>query len=197
VPVPLVWVTGNSGVGKSTVCEFLKGQGELAVDADYEGYNHWADRGSGQAAADPPYPTPPGWLDSFAWRISRAKVAALKVRAQGKTAYLCGSAENEADVRDLFDLVICLVADSEAIRDRLLTRTTNAFGKNPEELAAALDVNEGLESAYRRLGATIIDGSRPLPEIAEAVLATARQVIAGHPAARADGAGAADPHAAL
>ena len=28
-----------------------------------------------------------------------------------KTAFLCGSAENEADVLDLFALVVCLVID--------------------------------------------------------------------------------------
>jgi len=55
-------------------------------------------------------------------------------------------------VRDLFDLVVCLVVDNETLRDRLLTRTTNVFGKHPEELAAALECNDGEESAYRRLG---------------------------------------------
>jgi dephospho-CoA kinase len=38
--VALVWVTGNSGVGKSTVCALLKSLGELAFDADWEGYSH-------------------------------------------------------------------------------------------------------------------------------------------------------------
>lgn len=51
--MPLVWVTGNSGVGKSTVCTLLKSLGELAVDADWEGYNHWVDRTSGQVVVDP------------------------------------------------------------------------------------------------------------------------------------------------
>jgi hypothetical protein len=35
------------------------------------------------------------------------------------------------------------------------------FGQHPEELAAALEHNDGAESTYRRLGATIIDGTRP------------------------------------
>ena len=34
--MPLVWVTGNAGAGKSTVCALLKARGELAVDADGE-----------------------------------------------------------------------------------------------------------------------------------------------------------------
>ena len=90
-----------------------------------------------------------------------------------KTAFLCGSVENEVDVRDLFDLVVCLVADNETLRDRLETRTTNAFGKHPEELVAALGWNDGVESTYRRLGARIIDGRRPPPEVADAILAVA------------------------
>jgi AAA domain len=171
--VSLVWVTGNSGVGKSTVCELLKNLGELAIDADWEGYSHWVDRTTGQPVTDPPYPVPAGWLDRFGWKVSRAQVAALAARTHGKTAFLCGSAENEADVYDLFQLVICLVADDETIRHRLVTRTTNAFGQHPEELAAALEANAGVESAYQRLGATIIDGTRPPADVADAILAAA------------------------
>ena len=172
----LVWVTGNSGAGKSTVCDFLKGRGERAIDADWEGYNQWVDRVTGQAVADPPYPVPAGWLDRFAWRISRAKVEDLAGTVHDQTAFLCGSTENEADVRDLFDLMICLVIDNQTLRDRLRDRTTNAFGKHPEELAAALEDNDLVESSYRRLGATIIDGSWPLPQIADAILAAAAQL---------------------
>lgn len=171
--VPLVWVTGSSGVGKSTVCALLKSRGELAVDADWEGYNHWVDRTGGQAVVDPPYPVPAGWLDRFAWRISRAEVEALAARTHDQTAFFCGSVENEIDVWDLFDLVVCMVVDNETLRERLLTRTTNAFGKHPEELAAALGHNDGVESTYRRFGATIIDGSKPPAEIADAVLVAA------------------------
>jgi hypothetical protein len=174
--VPLVWVTGNSGVGKSTVCTLLKNRGELAIDADWEGYNHWADRTSGEIVTDPPYPVPAGWLGRFAWKIGREDVEALSVRAHDATAFLFGSVENEDEVWDLFDLVVCLVADNETLRHRLETRTTNAFGKHPEELAAALDGNEGVASTYRRRGATIVDGRQPLSEVADAVLAAAAKI---------------------
>jgi hypothetical protein len=183
----LVWVTGSPGVGKSTVCALLKSRGERAVDADWEGYNHWVDRVSGQVVVDPPYPVPAGWLERFAWRISRAEVVALATRMHGKTAFLCGSVENEVDVRDLFDLVICLVADNDTLRNRLQTRTTNAFGKHPEELAAALGWNDDVESTYRGLGATIIDGRRPPPEVADAILAAAPMTSASN------GTGVASP----
>ncbi|MGH3611697.1 MAG: AAA family ATPase [Pseudonocardia sp.] len=171
----LVWVTGNSGVGKSTVCTLLRARGELAVDADWDGYSHWEDRTTGQVAADPPYPVPAGWLDRFAWKISRARVEALGVESHEGAVFLCGSIENEAEVRDLFDLMICLVVDDETVRHRLQTRTTNAFGANPEELTAALLWNDGKAAAYRRLGATIVDASHPPEDVVDAVVAAAME----------------------
>lgn len=171
--VTLVWLTGNSGVGKSTVCSLLKARGELAVDADWEGYSRWVDRTSGQVVRDPPYPVPAGWLDLFAWEIARAEVEALAARAYDRTAFLCGSVENEADVWDLFDHAICLVVDSDTLQYRLRTRTANAFGQHAEELAAAVGCNDDVESTYRRLGATIIDARRAPAEVADAVLAAA------------------------
>jgi broad-specificity NMP kinase len=168
--MPLVWVTGSSGVGKSTVCALLKSRGELAVDADWEGYCHWFDRTSGQVVTNPPDPVPAGWLERFGWKIDRTEVESLSKRTHDQTAFLCGSAENEEVVSDLFDHMICLVADNETIRNRLKTRTTNAFGKHPEELAAALGWNDGAEARYQRLGATIIDGTRPPTEVVDSIL---------------------------
>jgi hypothetical protein len=80
-------------------------------------------------------------------------------------------------VRDLFDYMICLVADNETIRNRLETRTTNAFGKHPEELAAALGWNDGAEARYQRLGATIIDGTRPAPDVVDSILLAATNTL--------------------
>src|SRR5271155_3794326 len=130
--MPLIWVTGSSGVGKSTVCALLKSRGELALDADWEGYSHWVDRTSGRVVANPPDPVPAGWLARFGWKINRAEVETLSRRTHDKRAFLCGSVENEEVVRDLFNQIICLVADNETIRARLGARTTNAFGKHPE-----------------------------------------------------------------
>ena len=175
--MPLVWVTGSSGVGKSTVCALLKSRGELAVDADWEGYCHWFERTSGQVVINPPDPVPAGWLERFGWKINRAEVEALSGRTHDKTVFLCGSVENEGVVRDLFDHMICLVADNETVRDRLETRTTNAFGKHPEELAAALGWNDDAEARYRRLGAKIIDGTRPPHEVVEAILCAAAKIL--------------------
>ncbi len=37
----LIWVTGISGAGKSTVSAVLKSTGSAAIDTDSDGFNHW------------------------------------------------------------------------------------------------------------------------------------------------------------
>jgi hypothetical protein len=71
--------------------------------------------------------------------------------------------------------MICLVVDNETLLRRLQARTTNAFGQHPEELAAALQQNDGEEPAYRALGAPIIDGGQPVADVAAVILAAAAE----------------------
>ncbi|MFF0304412.1 AAA family ATPase [Streptomyces sp. NPDC004562] len=171
----LVWVTGNSGAGKSTICGVLRQRGHVALDADEDGFCRWFDRTDGEAVAGPPYPVPEGWLDRYGWEIVRERVESLAEESRSRVAFLCGSAENEADVLDLFDAVVCLVIDDETLRHRLATRTTNSFGRHPEELAAALKWNPLTRTIYERHGATILDASKPLTEVVDRVIAAVQE----------------------
>lgn len=149
----------------------MRSRGHDAVDADWSGYCSWTNRETGEVVDDPPYPVPPGWLHRYGWTINRAKVEVLAAESHDSVTFLFGSAENETDVVDLFDLVVCLVIDDRTLRERLTTRTTNAFGRNPEELAAALEQNPQKETVYRRRGATIIDATLPPSDVADLIVA--------------------------
>jgi hypothetical protein len=94
----LVWVTGVSGAGKSSVCEVLRAQGHMAVDADWEGLSRWVDRTSGEPVMDPPHPVPAGWLDHHGWEILPDAVESLAGGLEPGVCYLCGGFENEAQV---------------------------------------------------------------------------------------------------
>ncbi|OQR63131.1 hypothetical protein B6E66_15980 [Streptomyces maremycinicus] len=146
----------------------------MAIDSDDDGFSHWIDRATGEVVVDPPYPVPAGWLDRYGWAIVRERVEDLVEDSRARTAFLCGSAENEADVLDLFDVVVCLVIDEDTLRHRLATRTTNTFGRHPEELAAALKWNSRMRAIYESHGATIIDASAPLTEVVDAVIDAAQ-----------------------
>jgi thymidylate kinase len=65
---------------------------------------------------------------------------------------------------------ICLILDGATIRERLGQRTENPFGKAPDELKAVLRINASFVAKYATLGATLIDSSRPLEEVARDVL---------------------------
>ncbi|WP_413755375.1 hypothetical protein [Streptomyces sp. MMBL 11-3] len=166
----LVWVTGNSGAGKSAVCAVLRTRGHVALDADEDGFSRWVDRTRGEVVTDPPSPVPQGWLDRYGWVVVRERVEALAEESRSGVAFLCGSAENEADVLDLFDVTVCLVIDDDTLRHRLATRTTNTFGRHPEELAAALKWNPLTRAIHEARGATIIDACKPLTEVADDVI---------------------------
>ncbi|MEU9918889.1 AAA family ATPase [Streptomyces sp. NPDC051001] len=177
--VTVVWVTGNSGTGKSTVCGVLRARGYVALDADEDGFCHWIDRATGDVVTDSPYPVPQGWLDRYGWAIVPERVETLVEESRSRIAFLCGSAENEARVLDLFDVTVCLVIDEDTLRHRLATRTTNSFGQHPEELAAALKWNPRMRSIYESRGATIIDASKPLTEVVDSVIDTVQELRGG------------------
>ena len=172
----LVWVTGNSGTGKSTVCEMLRARGHAAFDSDNDGFSRWIDRSSGEFVVSPPDPVPQGWLDRYGWVIDRERVETLAAESRSRTAFLCGSAENETDVHHLFDAMVCLVADDDTLRHRLATRTTNTFGRHPEELAATLEWNPRMRPLYEGYGATIIDASAPMTVVLDSVLAVVQHL---------------------
>ena len=151
------------------MCNVVKSLGVAAIDTDWDGYNHWVDRSTFEPKFDPPYPTPEDWVDDNAWQIRPDLVRELRDDGAGVT-FLFGAVENEIEVWDLFDRVACLVVDDQTVRHRLSTRTTNEFGKHPRDLERVLGWNRDMEASYRSFGAVIIDGTRPLDEVVEAVL---------------------------
>ena len=172
-PVPLLWVTGVFGSGKSSVCKILKDQGRIAIDADSEGFSQWVHRLTGEPAVNPPYLVPVGWLYDFAWKVKPEAVQSLAVSLVSGIGFLCGGFENDADVWPLFHRVLCLAVDETTLRDRLTSRTTNHFGKHPEELLAALRWRLVVEDRYRNRGAVIIDATQSLDLLVAQVMAEA------------------------
>jgi dephospho-CoA kinase len=170
--VPLVYVTGLSGVGKSAVGDELRRRGYEAHDTDRDGNAVWVDRETGQVAATSVGTSErdSGWLDRFLWRVVPARVEQLAARARDRLVFLCGSTENEEEVWQFFSLTIYLTVDEETLRHRLATRTSNDFGKLPHELAAILEWHKIGADQYRTFGSFIVDASRPLASVVDDVI---------------------------
>lgn len=168
----LVWVTGVSGTGKSTLCRTLRARGLDAHDAD-DGFCQWVDTRTGTVIDSVPMAAG-GWGDHIDWVLVPDQVASLPGARGVSTSFLCGTVSNEAEVWEQFDRVVALIVDEETLRARLSARTGDAFGARPEELAAVLRWNATAHETYTRFGATIVDASQHPDLVADHVLAAVR-----------------------
>jgi len=114
------------------------------------------------------------WLDEQEWRLVPSKIEALAARGERELVFLCGATANENEVWHLFSRVIYLAIDEDTLRRRLASRTSNDFGKAPNELAAILEWHKDSESNYRRFGAQVIDATLPLDQVVDEIVHAAR-----------------------
>lgn len=157
-----ILITGMSATGKSTLIAALAARGHHAVDLDHPEYSEYRDLGDGEE-----------WV----WREDR--VQAVLDAPPPHTShlpsplYISGCARNMSNFYSQLDAIVLLSAPPETLIERLRTRTTNNYGKTPEELAAVLENQRTIESLLRRIATLELDARRPLDELIDAILALA------------------------
>jgi shikimate kinase len=168
----LVYITGISGSGKSTVRNELQSRGLEAYDIDSDGLAYWQNIITGEITHGI---DASGRSVEFSehnqWRLDLERVRRLLQTAEGRLIFLCGSApSNEAEVWDSFSKVVYLDIDKETMRGRVTNRTTGDYGKNPNEVEALLGWHEGIDHHYRERADTTIDATKPTDDIVDEVL---------------------------
>jgi adenylate kinase family enzyme len=154
-----VLVTGMSGTGKSTVLAELGRRGFRVVDTDDPGWSEWipaTDDAEGE------------WL----WREDR--IAELLASEDERTLYVQGCVANQGKFYDRFDAVVLLSAPAQVILDRIANRTTNDYGKDPEERGLILSQLGWVEPLLRATCTHEIDASRPIDEVVDELIAVGR-----------------------
>jgi uridine kinase len=160
VGVVMFHIDGLSGAGKSTLCEELARRGCRAVDAD-AAFGCYADPVTGLATE----------VESRAnWMWDGKRLRAFAAASHDAAVYICGGAMNQNDFLDLFAKRFTLRVDSDAMRQRLLTRTNNEFGKDPAELAEQLELNTHVVEDAMRMGSIVVDATRPINEVADDIV---------------------------
>jgi len=91
--------------------------------------------------------------------------------------FVSGCAENMPKFFPQFDLIVLLSTPASVIVERLCTRTTNQYGKRPDEVARVLSLVESVEPLLRRAAGYEIDTSVPL----EKVVATLLRLVQSQP----------------
>ena len=163
-----ILVTGMSGTGKSSVIAELIARGYKAVDADSPAYSEWVEVSGDTSALGSPEWGARDWV----WREDRMQT--LLSTEDADLLFVSGCAANMGKFLPQFDHVVLLSAPAEVIVERLATRTTNAYGKRPDEVARTLELIETIEPRLRRVAGHAIDASAPLDEVVATVVRIAQ-----------------------
>jgi shikimate kinase len=132
-----------SGVGKTTLLDELRRRGHLTVDTDYDGWE----------------------LPDRTWDEPRMD----RLLARHPDVIVSGTVENQGHFYDRFEHVVLLSAPLDVLVERVRRRSTNPYGKTPEQLAEIAGYVQTVEPLLRR-GATLeLDGQRPIFELADVV----------------------------
>ncbi|MGG4108896.1 AAA family ATPase [Paenibacillus lautus] len=114
----IIFVTGLSGTGKSTVLEELKILGYNVVDTDY-GYIKEAE--NGEVVLD------------------EEKIMQLLEEHRNSHLFISGIYSNQGKFYEHFDHVVLLKVDLIVMLERINIRTSNNYGKSPDEMAKVID----------------------------------------------------------
>jgi hypothetical protein len=143
-----------SGTGKSSALEELRGRGFRAVDTDLPGWSEWNDA-----------------EDGHLWREDR--IAGLLADRDDRTLFVSGCVSNQGRFYDRFDAVVLLSAPAKVLLERLASRTTNDYGKDPRERELIISQLETVEPLLRATCTHELDATRPLAEIVDELVAIA------------------------
>jgi dephospho-CoA kinase len=172
--MPLVYITGNSGAGKSAVRKELILRGYEAHDTDENDISSWQNKYTGNIVERPLIETDRtnAWYSEHDWNMSRNKIDNLAKQANDKLIFLCGSTSNADEMLGFFNKVYYLSVDKDTLKERLTSRTSNDFGKAPDELNNILGWHMSLEERYKNHGAHLIDATQPINSIVDEILST-------------------------
>jgi dephospho-CoA kinase len=161
-----VLLTGMSGTGKSTLTEELAARGYKAVDLDSDEWSEWVVVEFSGDATSPESPVEPG--RDWVWREDR--VRELLSTEDAVVLFVSGCAENMSKFYGQFDHIVLLTVPDAVIVERLAARTTNPYGKRPEEVARVLGLVRTIEPRLRRVAGYEVDTSVPLHQVVAKVL---------------------------
>jgi dephospho-CoA kinase len=147
--VKRILLTGMSGTGKSAVVRALAACGYKAIDTD----DGWC------------VPTPDG---RQMWRADA--IEALLDTEDADILFVAGCEENQVQFHPRFDRIILLSAPVETLVERLAIRTSNSFGKTPEELRRILDDVQTVEPLLRRAADHEVRTTAPLNDVITTIL---------------------------
>lgn len=165
-----ILITGVSGSGKSTLSKKLNELGYKAYDMDdYPGLFTMFDKRTGKPVVDHDN-TDLEKVDAMDWVCDTKKLASLIEHEPADMTFYCGNASDMDTILPLFDSVILLKIDQEAMRHRLTTRTENDFGRTAEIQDWIMKWKHLFENEMEEKRAIVVDAHQSLDDVAKEVI---------------------------
>jgi broad-specificity NMP kinase len=152
-----VLVTGMSGTGKSSALAELGKRGFQVVETDEAPWSAWSEAEGG-----------------YVWREDLIEEL-LAREDEGATLYVSGTVSNQGRFYPRFDAVVLLSAPVELLLRRIETRTTNGYGKEPEERALILRDLAEVEPLLRATCTHEIDAAQSIGEVVSQLVQIGRE----------------------
>jgi len=163
------YITGISGVGKSSVSELLNERGIFSIDIDaVKGLCHWRNKKTFEKAH---WYSGIGeeWLEAHDWICDTEKL--IQLLDQDKDIIVVvGNSSNQQGYLDLFDKVFILRCSPETFTDRINNRTNNDYGKHEIEQKRILSWYKNFEDRLIKQGAIPINTEESLDIIVDRIV---------------------------
>lgn len=150
----MIFVTGMSGTGKSTILRGLERRGYRVVDTDVGG---WIEDAA----------SPDGAGTERLWREDRIGELIAEHERTGVPLFIAGTVRNQRGFYPRFDQIVLLSAPLEVMLDRIATRDGNPFGKTRDERDRIVKDTAEVEPLLRSSASVELDTRRPLTETLE------------------------------
>lgn len=165
-----ILITGISGSGKTEVSSVLREKGYSSYDIDdIPGLFTMFDKRTNQPLINQDNNSLEQ-VKNMSWVCNVERLQHLMSEEKNDIAFYCGNAENLSEIVPLFDKLILLKANDEAIRHRLSSRTSNDFGKTVEIQDWILNSKENWENNIKKMGAIVIDTNKDINQVVTEIL---------------------------
>jgi thymidylate kinase len=135
-----------SGTGKSTVLAELGRRGYEVVETDEPEWMEWSNEDGG-----------------YVWREDC--IAELLAREGEAPLFMSGTVSNQGRFYPDFDAVVLLSAPLDVLLRRIEHRTTNDFGKTPDERERIISDFAAFEHRLRATCTHELDATQPIDDI--------------------------------